>query len=131
MQLFVRRRVRFPWSQWFVIACLAMLLAGARPASAAPILRVSPSSTDVTAGGIFSVDFAIDDVVDLYAFQFGISFNRGYPRYNPGEFSTVDVLVRGDCDAVFVIGADPGATMPQPAISSHLPPSADALMSTS
>ena len=75
MQLFVRRRVRFPWSQWFVIACLAMLLAGARPASAAPILRVSPSSTDVTAGGIFSVDFAIDDVVDLYAFQFGISFN--------------------------------------------------------
>jgi formylmethanofuran dehydrogenase subunit B len=52
-------------------------------------------------------------------FPFGISFNRGYPRYNPGEFSTVDVLVRGDCDAAFIIGADPGATMPQPAID-HL-----------
>ena len=52
-------------------------------------------------------------------FPFGISFNRGYPRYNPGEFSTVDVLVRGDCDAAFIIGADPGATMPQPAIE-HL-----------
>ena len=47
------------------------------------------------------------------------SFNRGYPRFNPGEFSTVDVLVRGDYDATFVIGADPGATMPQPAID-HL-----------
>ena len=52
-------------------------------------------------------------------YPFGISFNRGYPRYNPGEFSTVDVLVRGDCDAAFIIGADPGATMPQPAIE-HL-----------
>jgi formylmethanofuran dehydrogenase subunit B len=52
-------------------------------------------------------------------YPFGITFNRGYPRYNPGEFSTVDVLVRGDCDAAFIIGADPGATMPKPAID-HL-----------
>ena len=40
-------------------------------------------------------------------YPFGITFNRGYPRFNPGEFSTVDVLVRGDCDAAFIIGADP------------------------
>ncbi|MAI70212.1 MAG: formylmethanofuran dehydrogenase subunit B [Rhodopirellula sp.] len=52
-------------------------------------------------------------------YPFGISFNRGYPRYNPGEFSTVDVLVRGDTDCAFIIGADPGATMPKPAID-HL-----------
>ena len=52
-------------------------------------------------------------------FPFGISFNRGYPRYNPGEFSTVDILVRGDADAALILGADPGATMPQPAID-HL-----------
>ena len=52
-------------------------------------------------------------------YPFGITFNRGYPRYNPGEFSTVDVLVRGDTDAAFIIGADPGATMPRPAID-HL-----------
>lgn len=52
-------------------------------------------------------------------YPFGISYNRGYPRYNPGEFSTVDVLVRGDTDCAFIIGADPGATMPQPAID-HL-----------
>ena len=52
-------------------------------------------------------------------FPFGISFNRGFPRYNPGEFSTVDILVRGDTDAALILGADPGATMPQPAID-HL-----------
>jgi formylmethanofuran dehydrogenase subunit B len=61
------------------------------------------------------------DVVMRYTlgYPFGISLSRGYPRYNPGEFSTVDLLVRGDPDAVLVLGADPGATMPQPAID-HL-----------
>jgi formylmethanofuran dehydrogenase subunit B len=52
-------------------------------------------------------------------YPFGVNFSRGYPRYNPGEFSTVDLLVRGEVDAVLVLGADPGATMPQPAID-HL-----------
>src|SRR5205823_13560129 len=49
-------------------------------------------------------------------YPFGISLTRGYPRFNPGEFSTADVLLRGDNDATLVLGADPGATMPQPAI---------------
>jgi formylmethanofuran dehydrogenase subunit B len=52
-------------------------------------------------------------------FPFGISMARGYPRFNPGEFSTVDLLVRGDNDAALILGADPGATMPQPGIE-HL-----------
>jgi formylmethanofuran dehydrogenase subunit B len=52
-------------------------------------------------------------------YPFGVSLTRGYPRFNPGEFSTIDLLVRGDCDAALVLGADPGATMPQPAID-HL-----------
>lgn len=49
-------------------------------------------------------------------YPFGVNLCRGYPRYNPGEFSTVDLLVRGDVDAALILGADPGATMPQPAI---------------
>ncbi len=52
-------------------------------------------------------------------YPFGVNLCRGFPRYNPGEFSTVDLLVRGDVDAALVLGADPGATMPQPAID-HL-----------
>jgi formylmethanofuran dehydrogenase subunit B len=58
------------------------------------------------------------DVVLRYttAYPFGINLGRGYPRFNPGEFSTIDLLVRGDNDATLVLGADPGATMPKPAI---------------
>jgi formylmethanofuran dehydrogenase subunit B len=52
-------------------------------------------------------------------YPFGVNLCRGYPRYNPGEFSTVDLLVRGDNDAALVLCADPGATMPQPGIE-HL-----------
>jgi formylmethanofuran dehydrogenase subunit B len=52
-------------------------------------------------------------------YPFGISFSRGFPRFNPGEFSTVDLLMRGDVDAALILGADPGATMPQPGIN-HL-----------
>jgi formylmethanofuran dehydrogenase subunit B len=58
------------------------------------------------------------DVVLRYttSFPFGINLCRGYPRFNPGEFSTIDLLARGDNDATLVLGADPGATMPKPAI---------------
>ena len=52
-------------------------------------------------------------------YPFGVSLCRGYPRFNPGEYSTIDLLIRKDCDAALVLGADPGATMPQPAID-HL-----------
>jgi formylmethanofuran dehydrogenase subunit B len=52
-------------------------------------------------------------------YPFGINLCRGYPRFNPGEYSTVDLLVRGDVDAALILGADPGATMPQPGID-HL-----------
>jgi formylmethanofuran dehydrogenase subunit B len=52
-------------------------------------------------------------------YPFGVNMCRGYPRFNPGEYSTVDLLFRGDIDAALVLGADPGATMPQPGID-HL-----------
>jgi formylmethanofuran dehydrogenase subunit B len=61
------------------------------------------------------------DVVMRYTttYPFGVNMSRGYPRFNPGEYSTIDLLVRGDNDATLVLGADPGATMPKPAIE-HL-----------
>src|SRR5437899_5838552 len=52
-------------------------------------------------------------------YPFGVNLCRGYPRFNPGEISTVDLLLRGDNDAALILGADPGATMPQPGID-HL-----------
>ncbi|HSC70518.1 MAG TPA: formylmethanofuran dehydrogenase subunit B [Candidatus Methylomirabilis sp.] len=52
-------------------------------------------------------------------YPFGVSFGRGYPRFNPGEFTTVDILARGEADAALIVSADPAANFPQPAIE-HL-----------
>ena len=52
-------------------------------------------------------------------YPFGINLGRGYPRFNPGEFTTVDVLARGEADAALIISADPAANFPQAAIE-HL-----------
>src|SRR5205823_4008863 len=52
-------------------------------------------------------------------YPFAVDFSRGYPRYNPGEFTAVDVLARKDVDAALLIGADPATTMPQ-AATDHL-----------
>jgi formylmethanofuran dehydrogenase subunit B len=40
-------------------------------------------------------------------YPFAVSFARGYPRYNPGEFTASELLARGEVDAVLVVGADP------------------------
>lgn len=52
-------------------------------------------------------------------YPFGVNFGRGYPRFNPGEFTTVDLLTRGEADAALIIAADPAANFPQLAIE-HL-----------
>jgi len=58
-----------------------------------------------------------DNVVSWQTgYPFGISFNRGYPRFNPGEFTTSDVLARGEADALCVIASDPAANFSRKAI---------------
>jgi formylmethanofuran dehydrogenase subunit B len=42
----------------------------------------------------------------LYGYPFGIDFGKGYPRYNPGETTCVDLLREKDVDAAFVMCAD-------------------------
>ena len=42
----------------------------------------------------------------LYGYPFGLDFARGYPRYNPGETTMVDLLREKDVDAAFVMCAD-------------------------
>ena len=49
-------------------------------------------------------------------FQFGIHFGRGYPRFNPGEWTTADTLSRGEADAALIIAADPMSNFPRPAL---------------
>ena len=49
-------------------------------------------------------------------YPYAIDFSQGYPQYNPGEFTTIDLLKRGDVDATLVISSDPGAHFPKPAV---------------
>ncbi len=49
-------------------------------------------------------------------YPYAVDFSLGYPRYNPGETTCMDVLLRGENDASLIIAADPGANFPKRAI---------------
>ena len=48
-------------------------------------------------------------------YPFGVNLGRGYPRFNPGEYTASDVLARGEADAAMIIASDPMANFSQPA----------------
>jgi formylmethanofuran dehydrogenase subunit B len=48
-------------------------------------------------------------------YPFAVNLARGYPQYNPGEFTAVDVLARGEADAALIIASDPVAHFPRQA----------------
>lgn len=39
-------------------------------------------------------------------FPFSVNFARGYPRYNPGEYTANNLLERGEVDAVLLVGSE-------------------------
>jgi len=66
--------------------------------------------------GHFNVTGA--DVVSTWqsGYPYAVDFSLGYPRYNPGETSCVDILLRGESDASLIIAADPGSNFPKKAV---------------
>ncbi|MDR1992749.1 MAG: formylmethanofuran dehydrogenase subunit B [Nitrososphaerota archaeon] len=60
--------------------------------------------------------FNVTGANNVFAWQtgypFAIDFSQGYPQFNPGENTAVDLLKRGDNDATLIIAADPGAHFP-------------------
>ncbi len=48
-------------------------------------------------------------------YPFGVNLGRGYPRFNPGEFTTSDLLARGEADAALIVASDPMSNFSQPA----------------
>ncbi|MCG8651636.1 MAG: hypothetical protein MI861_17480, partial [Pirellulales bacterium] len=40
------------------------------------------------------------------AYPFAVDFSRGWPRYNPGEYTANELLERGDVDAALLVGAE-------------------------
>jgi formylmethanofuran dehydrogenase subunit B len=49
-------------------------------------------------------------------YPYAVNFSRSYPRYNPGEYTAVDLLGRGEVDAALVFAADPAANFPFAAV---------------
>ncbi len=39
-------------------------------------------------------------------FPFSVNLSRGYPRYNPGEYSANETLARGEADCCLLLGAE-------------------------
>ncbi len=52
-------------------------------------------------------------------YPFAVNLSRGYPQYSPGEFSSVDLLARGEPDAALIVAADAVANFPR-AAAEHL-----------
>jgi formylmethanofuran dehydrogenase subunit B len=52
-------------------------------------------------------------------YPYAVDFSMGYPRYNPGETSVVDVLLRGESDAALIVASDPVSNFPRKA-AEHL-----------
>jgi formylmethanofuran dehydrogenase subunit B len=48
-------------------------------------------------------------------YPFGVNLARGYPRFNPGEYTTTDTLGRCEADAALIIASDPMSNFTQAA----------------
>ncbi len=40
-------------------------------------------------------------------YPFGVNLSRGYPRFNPGEYTAAEMLARGEADAAMIVASDP------------------------
>ncbi len=49
-------------------------------------------------------------------YPYAVDFSQGYPRYNPGETSVVDILSRGESDASLIVASDPVSNFPGEAV---------------
>ncbi len=68
--------------------------------------------------GHFNVSGADTVFTWLTGYPYAVDFSLGYPRYNPGETSVVDVLTRKDSDAALIVASDPVANLPHDAAES-------------
>jgi len=48
-------------------------------------------------------------------YPYAVDFSQGFPRYNPGETSMIDILCREESDAGLIIASDPVAHFPREA----------------
>ncbi|EHP85691.1 formylmethanofuran dehydrogenase subunit B [Methanotorris formicicus] len=52
----------------------------------------------------------------ISGFPLCVDYSRGYPRFNPGDTSVTDLLMRKEADVMLNIASDPGAHFPNKAV---------------
>jgi len=66
--------------------------------------------------GHFNVTGANEVTAWITGYPFAVDFSRGYPFYNPGDTTVIDILTRGDCDAALIVASDPVSGFPAEAV---------------
>lgn len=62
--------------------------------------------------GWYNVDGADQVLAWTTGYPYAVDLSHGYPRYNPGDTTVIDILQRGDCDAALVVASDPISNFP-------------------
>jgi formylmethanofuran dehydrogenase subunit B len=62
--------------------------------------------------GHFDITGACQVSAWVTGYPYGVDMSQGYPRYNPGDTTTMDILAREDCDAAVIIAADAVSNFP-------------------
>ncbi|MFB0543223.1 MAG: formylmethanofuran dehydrogenase subunit B, partial [Candidatus Bathyarchaeia archaeon] len=68
--------------------------------------------------GHFNVSGANKVFLWQTGYPFAVDFSHGYPRYNPGITSVIDILSRDESDAALIVSSDPMANFPRRAVES-------------
>ena len=68
--------------------------------------------------GHFNVSGANKTLLWQTGYPFAVDFSHGYPRYNPGVTSAVDILYRDESDAALIVSSDPLTNFPREAAES-------------
>ena len=66
--------------------------------------------------GHYNVSGANKTSTWVTGYPYAVDFARGYPRFQPGEYTAVDLLAGGEADALLNIAADPVAHFPHAAV---------------
>ena len=63
--------------------------------------------------GHYNVTGAQNVITWITGYPFAVSLTRGYPQYNPGEFSMANVFANHETDAAVIVASDPVGNSPK------------------
>jgi formylmethanofuran dehydrogenase subunit B len=69
--------------------------------------------------GWFNVTGADHVSAWITGYPYAVDLSRGYPRYNPGDTSAIEIASRGECDSALIVASDPISNFPAQA-AKHL-----------